>query len=120
MKKEYHIRIYITSEGIGLILNDMIDSGLLVLTNSFDGKGGIIAIYDGKVSRKALKFLISLHILYLPLNHYEDFKLTCPSCGGKVYDDMFLQVYDENLLSGYNIVCEECGTQMAEVEFLLD
>ena len=38
------------------------------------------------------------------------------------YDGMngMLAIYDENLLSGYNILCnrEDCGTQMADVEFL--
>ena len=116
----YKIRIYITCEEIGLIVNDMVDCGLIRLTNSFDGKGGIIAIYDGEMSSKAVKLLISFNILYLPLNHYEHFKLTCPLCGERVCDDMFLKVYDDTLLEGYNIVCDECGTQMADVEFLLD
>ena len=32
---------------------------------------------------------------------------------------MILTTYDENLLSGYNICCDrnDCGTQMAQVEF---
>ena len=120
MNKEYLIRIYIFFEGIGLIVNDAIDVGLITLTQSFDGVNGCLAIYDGKVSQNALKCLISLGVPYLPLDHYEDFIITCPNCGERIDDDMILNTYDENLLSGYNILCDkdDCGCQTAKVKYI--
>ena len=120
--KTYLIRVYITSEEVGLVVNDAIDTHLLNLTNSFDGVNGMLAIYDGKISSRGLKLLISLGIKYLPLNNFEDFSITCPNCGERIDDDMIMTTYDEALLSGYNILCNrhDCGCQMANVEFLLD
>ena len=120
--KTYLIRVYITSEEVGLVVNDAIDTHLLRLTNSFDGVNGVLAIYDGKISSKGLKLLISLGVKYLPLNNFEDFSITCPNCGERIDDDMIMTTYDEALLSGYNILCnrDDCGCQMANVEFLLD
>ena len=117
--KRYLIRVYIPTEDIGLVVNDAVDSDLLRLTNSFDGVNGMLAIYDGEISSEGLKMLISLGIKYFPLNHYEDFIITCPNCGHRIEDNMILKEYDENLLSGYNIICdrEDCGVQMANVEF---
>ena len=122
MNKEYKIRIYIPNEEIGMLVNDAVDTKLLRLINSYDGMNGILAIYDGFVSSKGLKLLISLGVRYFPLDNYGDFIITCPNCGERIDDDMILLTYDENLLSGYNINCnrENCGTQMADVEFILD
>lgn len=122
MNKKYHIRIYIFNEDIGLVVNDAIDVGMIALTQSFDGTNGCLAIYDGKVSQNGLKCLIGLNIPYFPLNNYEDFVITCPNCGERIDDDMILGIYDETLLSGYNILCnrDDCGCQIAKVEFLLD
>lgn len=118
---KYKIRIYIMCEAIGLIVNDMVDSCLLRLTNSFDGAGRCLAIYDVETSSKGLKMLIAFNISYFPLNQYGDFRITCPACGEVIEDDMIQKVYDENLLSGYNIKCDrhDCGMQMADVEYLL-
>ena len=120
--KKYLIRIYVTSEEIGIIINDAIDVGMVSLTNSYDGINGILAIYDGEVSQSGLKTLISLGIKYFPLNEYGDFIITCPNCGERIDDDMILLGYDENVLSGYNILCnrDDCGTQMADVKFILE
>lgn len=120
MAKQYHIRVYIPTEEIGLIMNDAVNTNAFKLNNSFDGMNGMIAIYDGYCNGKVLKFLISLGITYFPLDNYEDFIITCPNCGERINDDMILTIYDENLLSGYNILCyrNDCGTQMADVEFL--
>ena len=122
MAKQYHIRVYIPTEKIGLIMNDAVDAHVFRLNNSYDGMNGIIAIYDGYCSSKVLKLFISLGITYFPLDNYEDFIITCPNCGERINDDMILTIYDENLLSGYNILCnrKDCGTQMANVEFILD
>lgn len=122
MDKKYHIRIYIFSEEMGLIVNDAIDVGMIALTQSFDGTNGCLAIYDGKVAQNGLKLLIALNVPYFPLNHYEDFVITCPNCGERIDDGMIMTTYDEALLSGYNIACNrhDCGTQMANIEFLLD
>ena len=118
--KQYHIRVYIPTEEIGLIMNDAVDTHAFKLNNSYDGMNGIIAIYDGYCNGNVLKLLISLGIIYFPLDNYGDFIITCPNCGERINDDMILTIYDENLLSGYNILCyrNDCGTQMADVEFL--
>ena len=118
--KQYLSRAYIFNEGDGLILNDAVDSGLLDLTQSFEGVNGCLAIYDGKVSQNGLKCLIALGIPYLPLDNYGDFIITCPNCGEMIDDDMLLKVYDETLLSGYNILCnrKDCGCQLANVKYL--
>ena len=122
MAKQYHIRVYIPTDEVGIILNEAIDSNAFKLNNSYDGMNGIIAIYDGYCNGKMLKYLISLNIPYFPLDNYGDFIITCPNCSERIDDDMILTIYDENLLSGYNILCnrEDCGCQMANVEFILD
>ena len=103
-------------------MNDAVNTNAFKLNNSYDGMNGIIAIYDGYCSGKMLKYLISFGICYFPLDNYEDFIITCPNCGKRINDDMILTIYDENLLSGYNINCnrEDCGCQMADVKFILD
>ena len=118
--KTYLIRVYITSEEVGLVVNDAIDTHLLRLTNSFDGVNGVLAIYDGKISSKGLKLLIALGVKYLPLNNFEDFVITCPNCGERIDDSMIMTTYDEALLSGYNIMCNraDCGCQTANVKYI--
>ena len=120
MDNDYLIRIYIFSEEMGVIVNDAIDVDLFTLTQSFDGVNGCLAIYDGNVSQNGLKCLISLGVDYMPLNNYEDFIITCPNCGERIDDEMILHTYDENVLSGYNILCnrKDCGTQMAKVQYI--
>lgn len=120
MDKKYLIRIYIFSEEMGAIINDAIDADLFTLTQSFDGVNGCLAISDGKVSQNGLKCLVSLGIAYLPLNNYGEFIITCPNCGERIDDEMILHTYDENVLSGYNILCnrKDCGTQMAKVQYI--
>ena len=122
MDKKYHIRVYIPTDEVGIILNEAIEAKAFNLANSYNGMNGIIAIYDGYCSGKMLKYLISFGVHYFPLDNYEDFIITCPNCGERIDDDMILTIYDENLLSGYNINCnrEDCGCQMADVEFILD
>lgn len=118
--KRYFIRVVVYDELIGNLINDAIDSGMFALRNSFDGINGILAIYDGEVSKNGLIYLMGLGVYIFPLNNYEDFIITCPNCGERVNDDMILLVYDDNLLSGYNINCyrHDCGCQMAKVEFI--
>ena len=122
VNKLYRIRVYIPTEEIGLLMNDAVDTKAFKLNNSYDGMNGMLAIYDGECNSKVLKFLISMGVLYFPLDNYGDFIITCPNCGERIDDDMILTIYDENLLSGYNILCnrEDCGCQMANVEFILD
>ena len=120
MDKKYYIRILIFDSIVGNLVNEAIDCGLLTLKQSLDGKGDVFAIYDGEVSTNGLKTLLWLGVYIFPLNHYEDFIITCPHCGERIDDDMILHIYDENVLSGYNILCnrDDCGTQMANIEFL--
>lgn len=123
-KKKYKIRIYIADwyenyKIIGNVINMLIRLGVLRLQNSFDGKNGIVAIYDVICGSQAITELINMGVRYFPLDNYEDFVITCGYCGQRIDDHMILTTYDENLLSGYNICCDrnDCGTQMAQVEF---
>lgn len=122
MKKKYKLRVYITSEEMGLVVNDMIDVGLFPIGNSYDGFGDVLAIYDGEITSKGIKLLNAFKVPYFPLDHYEDFRITCPNCGEPINDDMILKVYDDKLLSGFNIDCYRCdgAIQMADVTYLLD
>ena len=123
-KKKYKIRIYVADwydnyQMIGNVINMLIRLGVLRLQNSFDGKNGILAIYDVICGSQAIVELSGMGVKYFPLDNYGDFIITCPNCGERIDDDMILTAYDENLLSGYNICCgrADCGTQMAQVEF---
>jgi hypothetical protein len=123
-KKRYKIRIYIADwyenyKVIGNIINMLIRLGILRLQNSFDGKNGVLAIYDVTCVSQVISELIQMGVIFFPLDNYEDFVITCPNCGERIDDNMILTTYDENLLSGYNILCDRdnCGTQMAKVEF---
>jgi len=120
--KKYNIRVYAMDKSQTLILNDAVETNMLGLTRRFNGLNGCDHIFDGFVSEDGLKMLISLGLMYFPFNHYEDFIITCPNCHERIDDDMILLVYDENVLSGYNICCGryDCGVQMADVEFLKD
>lgn len=123
-KKRYKIRIYIADwhenyKVTGNIINMLIRLGVLRLQNSFDGKNGVLAIYDVTCVSQVISELIQMGVIFFPLDNYEDFVITCPNCGERIDDNMILTTYDENLLSGYNILCDRdnCGTQMAKVEF---
>ena len=123
-KKKYKIRIYIADwyenyNVIGNTVNMLIRLGILRLQNSFDGKNGVLAIYDVICGSQAISELIQMGVIFFPLDNYSDFVITCPNCGERIDDNMILTTYDENLLSGYNILCDRdnCGTQMAQVEF---
>lgn len=118
-RKKYLIRIYVSDSTIGNIINMLIRLRVLRLQKSFDGKNGILAIYDVVCGSQAISELIGLGVKYFPLDNYSDFVITCLACGERIDDNMIINVYDENLLSGYNIICNrhDCGTQMANVEF---
>ena len=123
-KKRYKIRIYIADwydnyKVIGNTVNMLVRLGVLRLQNSFDGVNGILAIYDVICGSQAISELIQMGVIFFPLDNYSDFVITCPNCGERIDDNMILTTYDENLLSGYNILCDRdnCGTQMAKVEF---
>ena len=118
-RKKYLIRIYVSDSTIGNIVNMLIRLRVLRLQKSFDGLNGILAIYDVVCVSQAIYELITLGVKYFPLDNYADFIISCPCCGERIDDDMIYNVYDENLLSGYNILCRrnDCGCQMAQVEF---
>ena len=119
-RKKYLIRIYVSDSRLDNIVNMLIRLRVLRLQKSFDGKNGILAIYDVVCGSQAISELIGLGVSYFPLDNYSDFVITCPACGERIDDNMIINVYDENLLSGYNIICDrhDCGTQMANVEFV--
>lgn len=118
-RKKHLIRIYVSDSRLGNTVNMLVGLRVLRLQKSFDGKNGILAIYDVVCGSQAISELIGLGVSYFPLDNYSDFVITCPACGERIDDNMIINVYDENLLSGYNIICNrhDCGTQMANVEF---
>lgn len=99
-------------------MNELIDKGVILLVNSFDGLNGVLAIYDIECEEDSIDTFETLEIPYFPLNNYGDFEISCPNCGKRIEDAMILKAYDENVLSGYNIECyaQDCGTQMAVVK----
>lgn len=117
-KKRYKVRIYIFDGVVGNMINVLINIGAIRLENSMDGRNDCVAIYDGTMTAKVLVEVMKLTKVF-PLDNYADFIITCPSCDERIDDDMILTVYDDNLLSGYNINCwrEDCGCQMANVVF---
>lgn len=119
-RKKYLIRVYVSDSVIGNVINMLIRLRVLRLQKSFDGMNDILAIYDVICGSQAISELITLGVSYFPLDNYGDFIITCPACGERIDDNMIINVYDENLLSGYNIICDrhDCGTQMANVEFV--
>lgn len=118
--KKYLIRVYIFDSHVGNLVNMCIDSGAFKLIKSNEGKDGLLAIYEGYATKKCLIFFVGIGVSYFPLNNYEDFIITCPNCGERIDDNMILLTYDENYFMGYNINCnrQDCGLQMANVEFL--
>jgi len=117
-KKRYKTRIYVFYAAVGNIINLLIRIKAIRLVNSMNGVNGCLAIYDGVMTADVLQEVMKLTSIF-PLDNYSDFVITCPACGERIDDNMIINVYDENLLSGYNINCDrhDCGTQMAKVEF---
>ena len=117
-KKRYKIRIYVFDKTVGNIINLLIRIKAIRLENSMDGVNGCLAIYDGVVTGPVLLEVMKLTKVF-PLDNYADFVITCPNCGERIDDNMILNVYDKNLLSGYNINCHryDCGIQTAQLEF---
>lgn len=117
-KKRYKVRIYVFDKTVGNIINLLIRIKAIRLENSMDGVNDCLAIYDGVVTGPVLLEVMKLTNIF-PLDNYADFVITCPNCGERIDDNMILNVYDENLLSGYNINCHryDCGIQTAQVEF---
>lgn len=120
--KRYRLRVYIYTNDFGVLLNMMLDAGLFVLLNSFDGKAGLLAVYDIEVGQDVFEQLmlpLKGEFKYMPFNHYEDFTILCPNCGQVIDDRMILGTYDDTLLQGFNIRCDRraCGEQMATVRY---
>ena len=122
MSKKYRIRVYIPTEEVGMLMGEAVSAKAFEVANEYQGMNGIISIMDGVCSGDVLRVIISCGVKYFPLDNFADFIITCPNCGNRIDDDMILLEYDENVLSGYNINCEreDCGCQMANVEFIID
>ena len=121
MNKKIHLRVYAYDLQTSMLISLAVESGLMSLIRTIKGINGLYAIYDIEISSKYMQFFISIGLNYLPLNHYEDFIITCPFCGERIDDDMILNVYDDKLLSGYNIKCNKtnkCGFAHANVEYI--
>lgn len=120
MKKEYKVRIYVYTDLIGYTIDKCFDSGLFALQSTIIGTNGCLCIYDIKCSQKGLKWLISMGVQYLPLDNYQDFEIRCPKCGERIDDNMILNIYNDDMLSGYNINCnrDNCNLQKAKVTYI--
>ena len=99
--KEYKIRIYIEGEKQGLYVNYACSLGAIKLSNSFDGLGSCLAIYDGVCEKWVVGDLISHGIRIFPLDNYGEYDITF--MGESIEDGMILKVYDEKVLKGYNV-----------------
>ena len=119
-KLDYHIRAYVFEgehgEEVGNYLNSLIDSGLVSLLNTVIGKGQLVCFYDLMCTKKQILALDSLGGVFLPMNRYEDFVISCPE-GDRIDDDMILRDYSENTLKGYNIKCHH-GYRTARVKII--
>ena len=93
-RKKYKIRIYVSENVLGNIVNLLIRLGVLRLQNSFDGANGMLAIYDVVCVSGVIPELVNMGVRYFPLDHYENFVITCPECGQVIEDDMIMKVYD--------------------------
>ena len=122
MNKKYRIRVYIPTEEVGMLMGEAVSAKAFEVANEYQGMNGILSIMDGVCSGDVLRVIISCGVKYFPLDNFADFIITCPNCGNRIDDNMILLEYDENVLSGYNINCEreDCGCQMANVEFIID
>lgn len=120
-KKRYRVRIYIYDNVVGNMINMLLTIKAMHLEKSMVGVNSCLAIYDVVMTGLVLSEVMKITNI-LPLDNYEDFIITCPKCGERIDDCMMLNVYDENLLSGYNINCnrDDCGIQAARVEFRPD
>jgi hypothetical protein len=120
MKEKYHIRAYIyegeVGEVVGNYLNSLIDSGKVDHLNTVNGKDGLICFYDLLCSREQVWRIYHMGGIFLPMNHYEDFIITCPE-GERIDDDMILRDYSDIVLSGYNIKCKH-GYRTAVVKMI--
>lgn len=120
-EKNYHIRAYIEGELEGQVMNSLIYQGGADLIQTIDGDGEeLLCIYDLRCDRETLEGITAYGIRILPFNNFGDFLITCPSCGERIDDDMFLTAYTEEVLRGYNIRCDrqDCGIQRAVVQLL--
>jgi hypothetical protein len=107
-KLDYHIRAYIFQgehgEDVGNYLNGLIDAGLVEHLNTVIGKGQLVCFYDLMCSKEHIQNLDEIGGIFLPMNKYEDFVISCPE-GDRIDDDMILRDYSDNTLNGYNIKC---------------
>ena len=99
--KEYRIRVYIEDERVGEYVNYAVEIGAVRLINSFDGIGGCLAIYDVSCEGWVIEAFIEWGVRVFPLDNYGDFDIRLN--GVPIEDNMILKVYDEHVLSGFNV-----------------
>ena len=119
-RMDYNIRAYVfvgdTGEVVGNFLNDLIDAGEVRLVNTVIGKGQLVCFYDLICRKSHIRAIDDLGGVYLPMNHYGEFLITCPE-GDRIDDDMILKDYSDNTLNGFNIKCKH-GYRTARVRIL--
>ena len=117
----YHIRAYIfvgdTGDEVGNYLNTLIDNGDVKLLNTVIGKEHLVCFYDLMCSLEHIRVIDNLGGVFLPMNRFEDFIISCPE-GDRIDDDMILRDYSENTLKGYNIRCHH-GYRTAKVKLII-
>lgn len=99
--KSYRVRVYIEDEKRGLFINHAIDIGAMTLFNSFDGVGECLAIYDVGCERWVIELMLKYGVRIFPLDNYGEFLITFQ--GKMIEDNMILKIYDDKVLSGYNV-----------------
>ena len=116
-----YIRVYCFSFKDLEVMRCAIESGMVIVERSFLGCRGLMVMIDIRCSVDAVRALMGLGIVILPLSNYGNYEITCPVCGKVIDDDMILRIYDDNVLSGRNILCgrHACGYQLANVRLLL-
>ena len=117
MEKRYLIRLYALTLLDVAVIKSCLELGLLDVKNiHMTGGKDVKAIVMVECSTETLEAINDYGLRYLPLNHYEDFTITCPKCHQVIEDDMIYPIYDEHFYKGENIRCN-CGFQMADVEY---
>ena len=84
---KYNIRLICLHALDDVWVEQMEKDGKLAIVRRFDGMNGIDTIFDVKCAVEGLDLIVNVFkLVYFPLNHYDEFKITCPNCGNTIGD----------------------------------